>query len=153
RNRSRELKLALESFEKQTLARHLFEIIIVDNGSTDDTKSVVANLTKKTKTRYLYEATPGLHIARHAGFREAVSDILVYVDDDIEAFPTMLDAIYRAFRDDNVVLVGGKCLPKFESEPPQWLKTMWRPDAQGNRILSALSLIDLGEQPKEIDPL
>jgi hypothetical protein len=87
------------------------------------------------------------------GFREAKSDILVYVDDDIEAFPTMLEAINDAFKRDDVALVGGKCIPKFESKPPPWLKAMWRPDAQGNGILSALSLIDLGDQPKEINPL
>ena len=96
---------------------------------------------------------PGLHVGRHIGFREARSDILVYVDDDIEAFPTMLEAIDDAFKRDDVALVGGKCIPKFESEPPRWLKAMWRPNAQGNRIVSALSLIDLGDQPKGIDPL
>ena len=150
RNRSKELKVALRSFEKQTLARSHFEIIVVDNGSTDDTQSVVASFTN---VRYFYQPSPGLHVGRHVGLREAKSDILVYVDDDIEAFPTMLKAIDDAFKHDDVALIGGKCIPKFESEPPAWLKAMWRPDTWGNRILSALSLIDLGDQPKEINPL
>ena len=151
-NRSRKLELALRSFEKQTLARHHFEIIVVDNGSTDDTRFVVANSAKGENVKYFYNASPGLHVGRHVGFREAKGDILVYVDDDIEAFPTMLEAIDDAFKRSDVALVGGKCIPKFESEPPQWLAAMWQPNAEGDRVLSALSLIDLGDDPKEIDP-
>jgi len=146
------LEFALRSFEKQTLARHRFEIIVVDNGSTDDTRFVVANFAKGENVKYFYNASPGLHVGRHMGFREAKGDILVYVDDDIEAFPTMLEAIDDAFKRGDVALVGGKCIPKFESDPPKWLAAMWQPNAKGDRVLSTLSLIDLGDDPKEIDP-
>ena len=152
RNRSRQLELALRSFERQTLPWHLFEVIVVDNGSTDNTRSVVAYAARDANVKYYYEPRPGLHVGRHVGFRKANGNILIYVDDDIEAFPTMLEAINDAFGRNDVALVGGKCIPKFEAEPPQWLTAMWTPDAGGNRILGALSLIDLGEQPKEINP-
>ncbi len=52
----------------------------------------------------------------------AKSDILVYADDDIEAFPTWLAAIAESFQNQDVVLVGGKNLPKFEATPPEWIK-------------------------------
>jgi glycosyltransferase involved in cell wall biosynthesis len=152
RNRSKQLEHTLRSFERQTLARPLFEIIVVDNGSTDHTRSTVVPFATSMGVRYFYHPAPGLHRARHVGFREAKYDNLVYVDDDIEAFPTMLEAVNDAFGRDDVALVGGKCIPKFETEPPQWLANLWASDARGNRIMSALSLIDLGEQPQEIDP-
>jgi glucosyl-dolichyl phosphate glucuronosyltransferase len=154
RNRSERLGVVLRSFEMQSLTNRDFEIIVVDNGSTDRTRQVVEESASRiANVRYVYDELPGLHVGRHRGFSEAHGDILVYVDDDIEAFPTLLKAIRDAFTDLEIMLVGGKCLPKFEAEPPEWLSGMWVPNAQGNRILSYLSLIDLGEIPKVVNPL
>ena len=102
--------------------------------------------------RYYYDSTPGLHVGRHFGVRHARSDILVYADDDIEAFPPWLEAIAENFEDTETVLVGGKNLPKFESDPPDWLLDMWRTNGNGSKILGYLSLLDLGEKQKEISP-
>ncbi|MCK4816436.1 glycosyltransferase family 2 protein, partial [bacterium] len=100
RNRSKALSYALESITKQTLYSQLFEVIIVDNGSTDSTREVVDSFTGQIPTlRYYYEGSPGLHVGRHKGLNEAKSNILVYADDDIEAFPTWLEAIAEAFED------------------------------------------------------
>jgi glucosyl-dolichyl phosphate glucuronosyltransferase len=154
RNRSERLGLALRSFEMQSLTDRDFEMIVVDNGSTDGTRQVVEEFASRiAHVRYVYDELPGLHVGRHRGFSEANGDILVYVDDDIEAFPTLLKAIWEAFADVETVLVGGKCLPNFEAEPPEWLSGMWGPNAQGDRILSYLSLVDLGEIPKVVNPL
>jgi len=49
--------------------------------------------------------------------------------------------------------VGGKCLPRYEGQVPEWLSAMWAPNAHGERILGYLSLIDLGELPKLVNPL
>ena len=86
------------------------------------------------------------------GLKFANSDILVYADDDIEAFPTWLEGIAEAFEDKDVVLVGGKNLPKFESEPPDWISKMWEKDENGNRMLGYLSILDLGDEIKTINP-
>lgn len=93
-----------------------------------------------------------MHVGRHLGLKMAESDILVYADDDIEAFPTWLEAIAESFQDSGVVLVGGKNLPKWESDPPDWILKMWEPDKNGNRILGYLSILDLGDEEKEISP-
>lgn len=153
RNRANYLVGALESISRQSYPQDLFEIVIVDNGSTDNTKAVCdACLIKLPNLRYYYDTTPGLHIGRHFGMRHARSDILVYADDDIAAFPPWLEAIAESFEDTETVLVGGKTLPKFESEPPDWLLYMWRTNGNGSKILGYLSLLDLGEKQKEISP-
>ena len=155
RNRAERLEHALRSLAQQTLSPSNFEIIVVDNGSRDRTSAVVAQIEKTSvhSIRYVYEASPGLHVGRHYGLREANGDIVVFIDDDIEAFPTLLSTIVVAFENPRIALVGGKCLPRYEGRVPEWLGAMWAPNAQGERILGYLSLIDLGELPKFVNPL
>ena len=153
RNRGELLKAALKSLTLQTMPCDSFEIIVVDNGSTDNTRQAVESFQQKLRNiRYFYDSTPGLHVGRHLGMKMAKSDILVYADDDIEAFPTWLQAIAESFQNQDVVLVGGKNLPKFEEEPPEWIKKMWKPDKNGHRIISYLSVLDLGDEIKTIYP-
>ncbi len=153
RSRATQLHKALESLISQTLQQNNFEIIVVDNGSTDRTREVVSSFySRLCNLRYFYEHRPGLHVGRHKGCIEANSNLLVFADDDIEAFPTWLQAIWDSFCDEQVVLVGGKCLPKFEADPPDWLNCLWLPNASGVRSLGHLSLIDLGDDIKTISP-
>ena len=153
RNRTNMLKLALESIAKQNLSQQFFEIIIVDNGSTDKTKYVVDSFMGKIRNlRYFHEETPGLHVGRHKGLKEAKASILVYADDDIEAFPSWLEAIAEAFEDERVALAGGKVLPKFETKPPEWLFELWSRKHAKEKVLSYLSIIDLGDEIREITP-
>jgi glycosyltransferase involved in cell wall biosynthesis len=148
------LKGALDSIAKQNLSQQCFEIIVVDNGSTDETKQVVDSFMGKIlNLRYFYEETPGLHVGRHKGLKEARSNILVYADDDIEAFPTWLEAIAETFEDESVGLVGGKVLPKFEVVPPDWLLDMWEKETGNGKILPSLSIIDIGDVARKISPL
>jgi len=153
RNRADLLKSALQSLETQTLPSNFFEVLVIDNGSTDNTRQVVELARQRLgNVRYFYDPTPGLHVGRHLGMKMAESDILVYADDDIEAFPTWLEAIAESFQDPEVVLVGGKNLPKWESEPPEWILKMWEPDKNGDRVLGYLSILDLGNERKFINP-
>ncbi len=131
----------------------MFEVIIVDNGSTDSTKQIFESYRNRiTNLRYCFDDTPGLHVGRHRGMQEAESETLVYADDDIEAFPTWLEAIAKDFKNNEAVLVGGKNLPQFEVPPPEWILTMWRKNSSGHRILSYLSILDLGDEVRKVDP-
>ena len=153
RNRATLLQLALQSLQTQTLSTDYFEVLVIDNGSTDNTKQIVAAYQQKLgNVRYFFDPTPGLHVGRHLGMKMAKSDILVYADDDIEAFPTWLEGIAESFQDQEVALVGGKNLPKFESDPPDWILKMWNKDKNGNRIIGYLSILDLGDSKKAITP-
>lgn len=151
-NRERLLQKALDSISMQTLDQALFEVIVVDNGSKDNTKFIVDNFMSKIRNLvYIYDENPGLHVGRHRGLFAAKADILVYCDDDIEAFPTWLEGVIESFEDESVALVGGKNLPKFEIEPPSWLVKMWDEGAE-KKVIYYLSLLDLGNEIKEIEP-
>jgi glycosyltransferase involved in cell wall biosynthesis len=128
---------------------------VVDNGSTDNTKKIVYEAIKKfTKLniRYIYEPEPGLLAARHKGVFEAKGEIVIFIDDDIEVTSDWFFEIYKTFKDKNIHLVGGKCLPKYEIIPPFWEKNLWEKKGD-SRFCVCYSLVDLGDKIKEVDPL
>jgi glycosyltransferase involved in cell wall biosynthesis len=153
RNRAGLLHTTLKSIALQTFPSAEFEVIVVDNGSTDNTKQIVDNCISSIRNiRYFYDATPGLHIGRHLGLKEAKAELLVYADDDIEAFPEWLEGIWESFQDNEVALVGGKNLPKWETEPPYWIYEMWMEINKYGHSLGYLSILDFGNEIMEIDP-
>lgn len=88
-----------------------WELIVVDNGSTDDTAVRIAALQEQhdLPLSYIYEPTPGVSAARNAGIRAANYDILAFTDDDCRVDPSWLSAIQKCFADDpDVVMVGGR---------------------------------------------
>lgn len=153
RNRADTLQATLYSIENQSLDQSFFEVIVCDNDSTDKTSVISKSFANKFNNfQYVKTIEPGLHVGRNEGFQMAKGDILVYVDDDIEAFPEWLETINDVFQDQNVMLVGGKNLPKWEVTPPMWALDMWKPNKCGERINGWFSIIDLGENMKEVDP-
>ena len=153
RNRCKLLKGTLESIVHQSFQQERFEVIVVDNGSVDQTNETVQSFRGRIKNlRYHYDATEGLHVGRHEGYKLAIGDILVYADDDIEAFPTWLEGIYESFENPEVMLVGGKNYPKYEEKPPFWIEEKWYELCSEGHCLPALSLIDFGDEIKQIPP-
>jgi len=104
------------------------------------------------RIRYLLEPEPGLLSGRHRGAMESDGEILVFLDDDIEATAGYLHAILDAFQDPTVQLVGGPNLPNYESEPPAWVESFWSTTPYGGRMCGFLSLLDLGGNAIEIHP-
>jgi glucosyl-dolichyl phosphate glucuronosyltransferase len=152
RNRVDRLKRFLDSLKRQTLSVNSFEVIVVDNGSSDHTKSVVQSFAPSLPLSYSFKEEPGLHVGRHEGMRLAQTGILVYADDDVEAEPTWLEAINDSFDDPAVTLVGGNVFPAFEESPPAWLKCLWERHVYKGQALGALSVLDFGKGRFEIDP-
>jgi glucosyl-dolichyl phosphate glucuronosyltransferase len=154
RNRANLLASTLQSLTQQTLNIDQFEILIIDNGSTDNTYIISQEYSKKlVNIRYIYESEPGLHAGRHRGIREAVSDKLTFIDDDIEASPKWLESIVIAFQDPDVGMVGGNNLPMFLKPPPEWLIALWnRPFRKKIRAIPALSVIEVCGENTDFDP-
>jgi len=139
-NRSSLLGKGLISLVEQTVAANDYEIIVVDNASSDDTKEVTYSLMEKASNlRYLYEPRLGLSHARNRGISEANGEIAAYMDDDAIADPEWLEMIVRAFEDvePRPVCVGGKVEPIWEIPKPDWF-----PES----LLGYLSLLDLGDE-------
>jgi glycosyltransferase involved in cell wall biosynthesis len=143
-NRSEYLKKSLPSFLQQSLQSDLYELIVVDNNSNDDTKSVVTQCLASAQCtwRYVFEGQQGLHHARNKGIAEANGDILVFGDDDIIASEQWLESILKEFDcDSRVVIVGGKILPKWDQEPPKWIY-----DYGTSKTHSLFAYLDYGEE-------
>src|SRR5215216_4801701 len=93
-NRATLLRKALQSIVKQTLSKKEFEVIVIDNNSTDNTAEVVSQYAYNwNNLKYFHESSAGLHAARHRGLKESAGEILVFADDDIEALPSWLEGI------------------------------------------------------------
>jgi glycosyltransferase involved in cell wall biosynthesis len=154
RNRARYLEVALRSISNQTLAASDFEVIVVDNGSTDATRLIVDQAANSlSNLRYAYAPVPGLHVGRHVGMHLASHTNLTFADDDIEAYPTWLETIDGVFLDDSVAMVGGNNLPRFEGEPPDWFQDLWRPPVGSKtQVLHQVSIVNLGDKAREISP-
>ena len=152
-NRSAILAETLKSVCQQTLKLHLFEIIIVDTCSTDDTKNICRDVIQKNKNlsiKYHYSDVPGLLAGRHIGAKMALGEIHVFIDDDITVPETWLEIIVDSFSDPQLALLGGKSLPLFEVEPA--IKLPYHSSPYGGNLCSSLSLIDLGDKAIEIHP-
>jgi len=140
-NRARLLERALSSLVRLDYPADDYEVIVVDNGSTDDTKETVARFSSHG-IACVCEPAPGLHEARHRGAREAKGEVLVYVDDDVICDSRFLTELVAPYDDPQVGCVGGKILPEFEVAPPDWLDDApkWY-----------LSILDDEEGPKEVE--
>ncbi|OGS37020.1 MAG: hypothetical protein A2293_15445 [Elusimicrobia bacterium RIFOXYB2_FULL_49_7] len=123
-NRAKYLKKALNSVLEQNLAADKYEIIVVDNNSTDNTKAVVdeCSLASGRGITCISEPMQGLSFARNAATQAAKSPIVAFIDDDAQADSNWLAAhleAYSMFPD--AVSAGGKMLLSWESEKPAWL--------------------------------
>ncbi len=125
-NRDRYLYNVLHSIAAGTLAPTEYEIVLVNNNSTDRTEEECHRFTADhpdVAFRYCVETQQGLSHARNRGIREAKGDILVYVDDDAlvnaEYLQTYADFFVRS-RD--AVAAGGPILPQYDGcEEPDWM--------------------------------
>lgn len=89
-NRKKVLKRCLELLFAQNYPKDKYEIILVDDGSTDGTDKMVASLNPPCRFTYLYQERKGPHIARNLGITHAQGEIVIFVDSDILAPPCFI---------------------------------------------------------------
>lgn len=100
-----------------------YEILVIDNCSTDNTTGITREYVRRYPRilRYLTESSPGLSYARNHGIRAARGRILLFIDDDAVADTNMLTALRKTFARYRPACVGGKVLPHPSVSLPQWL--------------------------------
>jgi glycosyltransferase involved in cell wall biosynthesis len=143
-NRADELVHTLRSLAGVS-TRSPWEVIVVDNNSSDHTRQVVEDAapTFPVALRYLFEATQGKAAALNTAIREARGEILVFTDDDALVEADWLDRADAALEQTGGAYVGGRVLPRWEVERPDWI-----PNRNG-RMWAVVALADFGDRPRE----
>ncbi|MHA6480434.1 glycosyltransferase [Paenibacillus sp. strain BS8-2] len=122
-NRAEDVREALFSLLQQSFAG-AYEVIVVDNRSTDNTRQVVQEVGRMTNIPilYVYEERLGLSVARNRAIREAKGDYILFLDDDAAASKNWIEGIVSVFESDpRIGCVGGKIEPAWEGAEPTWL--------------------------------
>ncbi len=109
-NRKDMLKECLESLFNQTYPKDKYEIIVVNDGSTDGTEEVLKEYAKKAPCafKWLTQQNKGSYAARNLGIKNARGEIICFIDDDCIADKRWLEELVRGFTDDGIGGVGGK---------------------------------------------
>lgn len=137
-NRAHLLVETLRSLDAQHIPPTLqWEIIVVDNNSSDRTKETVRRFgeTSSVAIRYEFEPRLGQSFARNAGIEAAKGALILFTDDDVLPDRTWVSGILSALTIDRLHGVGGRVLPQWEAALPGWLSA--RPD-----LLSWLALVE-----------
>ncbi len=142
-NREQYLPKMLESAANQQCSKGDFELIIVNNKSSDNTAELCAQFLSKNPSQafsYFLEENQGLSFARNRGIRESKGDYIVFVDDDAFLDVNYISELKKYLsKMPELIGFGGKILPYLECELPQWMSKY---------LSSLMSIIDLGTEVK-----
>jgi glycosyltransferase involved in cell wall biosynthesis len=122
RNRARLLSRVLEYFCALEEPSSGWKLVVVDNGSTDDTGRVLASFASRLPLHTLVETTPGKNSALNAGIEIIEGDLAVFTDDDVFPRPDWLVQLRNAAdRHTECTIFGGPIVPRWEAPPPRWV--------------------------------
>jgi GT2 family glycosyltransferase len=143
-NRCEMLPMALRSLMEQEAGALRYEVIVVDNNSTDRTRTVVEEMipAHSGRLRYLFDGRQGVSNARNTGIAAASAPVVAFTDDDIRVSANWVRTIKSYLdRHPGIDYIGGKVLPLWPRRPPAWLldKRSWAP----------LALTDYGDEEFE----
>ena len=125
-NREKYIYNVLKSLALGTLEHDAYEIVLVDNNCTDNTRKEVdhfCNVFPQVTLRYFVETSQGLSHARNRGIKESKGDLLVYVDDDATVNPEYLKTYADWFASHpETDAAGGPIIPHYETgSEPKWM--------------------------------
>lgn len=146
-NRSASLTTCLAHLVMQKVPAELtWEVLVVDNNSTDGTDRTVKQLGKlhPIPIQYVKEGRQGLNHARNRGIVSSESKYFIFIDDDIVVTQGWLGAMHTSLIVNDADAVGGRIHLDKSLELPSWI----RPDMRG-----FLGYMDLGEHPFQMDGL
>ena len=144
-NRAKYIGPLLESIAANDLPKAEYEILLVDNNCTDNTREIsetFAEAHPEVSFRYTTEPEQGLSAARNRGIKEAKGDIIVYIDDDALVDPHYLRDYAEWFSaHPDTMACGGPIIPLYETQEPEWMSPYTR------ALLTAW--MDYGDTPRE----
>jgi glycosyltransferase involved in cell wall biosynthesis len=120
-NRAALLQNTLESLCRQTLNADEFEVIVLDDGSGDETRNIATAFESRLTLRYAYQSNSGLASARNHALLLSQGEIVLLLDDDAIASPELLEEhgkTHRMYPQDNFAVLGYTSLaPELAADP------------------------------------
>jgi glycosyltransferase involved in cell wall biosynthesis len=143
-NRSTLLAETLDSLALTAAPDLAWEVIVVDNNSTDDTRTIVTERipTFPVRLKYVFEARQGKSNALNVGIAASDATVIVFTDDDVRVGPGWLAAACEPLlADGQYDYTGGPVFPIWESPRPSWLA------GEPGDLWGTLAILDYGSAP------
>ncbi len=131
-NRADLLRDTLESLCSQDCDQSRYEVLVVDNNSTDSTKDTAQSFMRYGNVRYVFEPRQGLSCARNRGLHEAHSDYVAFIDDDAVAPPSWLTTAFRVVSRWRPAAFGGPYYPRYIRPKPRWFRDAYASQGLGD---------------------
>ncbi len=140
-NRERYIGQCLEHLIHQDVDKGSYEVIIVDNNSTDNTGTICeAVVAKQESFKYYLETNQGHSFSRNRGIEESKGEIVAFLDDDAFVANDYVTNLISFFANHSEVqAIGGKINPRYEGATPKWMSKY---------LLPLVAAQDMGETPK-----
>lgn len=142
RNRCQQLAQCLETVRSITCERP-WELIVVDNGSVDDTRRIVEEFISSGRsplTVYIYEQRPGKSNALNAALANAKGNILAFTDDDCYPSPELLTSIWQVFCNPSVDYMVGRVMLHDLTDDPIAVNELMAPATYPGRSFLSVGL-------------
>jgi glycosyltransferase involved in cell wall biosynthesis len=133
-NRADKLQKALQGIEnQQSVQPDDFEVLIVDNNSTDDSEAVALSFDSEMNLRFVIEETQGLGHVRNTGFLLAQGEYVAYLDDDAIPPPTWISGILKIISSQSPDCICGPYYPYYDTEKPTWFLDEYEIRTKGDK--------------------
>lgn len=124
-NSSAVIKETLEYLKAQVFGHEQWEVIVVDNNSTDNTAEIAHeawshNPPVNIDFKVVFEPNPGLANARLKGVSEAKFPVISFIDDDNHVPENWIEYQSKVFENSEIGILGCTAVGKFENNPPEW---------------------------------
>jgi L-malate glycosyltransferase len=128
RNRAQTLGAVLASYAHLQEPKSGWKLIVIDNGSKDETLDVLSSFKQTLPLEVMEEPKPGKNSALNAGLTRIEGDLTVLTDDDAFPHPDWLVQIRKvAIEHPGFSIFGGTILPRWEVQPPSWIRWVTDP--------------------------
>ncbi|MFZ0737775.1 MAG: glycosyltransferase [Candidatus Acidiferrales bacterium] len=144
-NRCEVLRETLRTLDESQLPPGVdWEVLVVDNNSSDGTRSVCESFVERNpgRFRYFFEPRAGKTFALNTGIANAQGEILAFTDDDVKVDPRWLAEVLRAFEKFACAGIAGRIVPVWNSDKPIWYSS------EGPyKLMDAICRYDFGDEP------
>ncbi len=147
-NRAQILRECINSLLNQSVNSQDYEVIIVDNNSSDETEEMIFPYTKKyNNVFYFKEINQGSSSSRNTGIQKAHTPWIAFIDDDVRVGQDYIKRILYVINNCHFDCFGGVYIPWYEGNKPYWFKDEYVSNGRKTQKLEVLDekkYVDLG---------